>query len=262
MNSSPRVFLDTSIQLERLIGATTQQHAIEQQIATADFQFVTSAYVYMEFQRALLADYGRVYNTLLHYPLWHEAAYALRSGPLGYRPRALGRCLQILIQIVTMSQMDHGHALSLLKAAIQYDLPNRFWQHVERYPDPIDCDLVTAGVKMHTDQRCTIADRCRKEEATCHLPDFLADHRIELQTMAAYLAAHPQAVKEQARLERLVHMVIDNPRAALGQSACWPLGDLIIALQALPAASIWTIDADFSPIAQALGLALYTPTYS
>ena len=96
----------------------------------------------------------------------------------------------------------------------------------------------------------------------CHLPDFLADHRTDLQTIAAYLTAHPQAVKEQVRLERLVRMVIDDPRAALGHSSCWPLGDVIIALSALPNAQIWTIDADFQPIAQALGLALYAPTFS
>ena len=94
----------------------------------------------------------------------------------------------------------------------------------------------------------------------CHLPDFLADHRTDLQTIAAYLIAHPQAVKEQVRLERLVRMVIDDPRAALGQSSCWPLGDVIIALSAVPAGAIWSLDADFQPLTQALGLTLYRPT--
>lgn len=260
MNSKPLVLLDTSLQIERLMGAAPKRRAIEEHLRTADCHFVTSAYVYMEFQRSLLADYVRVYNTLRQHSVWEEAAYALRSGPLAYRPRALGRCLQILVQTLSFSQTKHEHALSLLKATIKYDLPARFWFHVEPRPDLIRCDLVAAGVTLQANQRFTIADRCRKEEAACHLPDFLADHRPELQTIAAYLAAYPQAVKEQARLERLLRIMIDDPRAALGQASCWPLGDVIIALQALPSARIWTIDADFRPLAQALGLALYEPS--
>lgn len=259
MNSRPLVLLDTSLQIERLMGAAIHRRAIEEQLATAAYHFVTSNYVFMEFQRSLLADYVRVYNTLRQYPVWEEAAYALRSGPLAYRSRALGRCSQILVQIMSLSQTNPDYALSLLKATIKYDLSARFWHRVEPLPDPIRCDLVAVGVRSHTTQRLTVADSCRKEQAACHLPDFLADHRVELQTIAAYLAAHPQVVKEQTRLERLVRTVIDDPRTALGQSSCWPLGDIIIALQALPDAQIWTIDADFQALAQALGLSLYAP---
>ena len=46
----------------------------------------------------------------------------------------------------------------------------------------------------------------------------------------------------------------------MGQTSCWPLGDVIIALQALPAAQLWTIDGVFWPIAQVL--ALYVPATS
>ncbi|MEM7532510.1 MAG: hypothetical protein AAF639_10055 [Chloroflexota bacterium] len=46
----------------------------------------------------------------------------------------------------------------------------------------------------------------------------------------------------------------------MGQNSCWPLGDIIIALHVPDDAAVWTRDADFEPIAQALGLGLYTPT--
>lgn len=262
MNSNQAVFLDTSLQIERMIGALAQQEALETHLARAGHRFVSSHYVFMEFQRAVLADYVRVYHTLLQHPSWVDAAYALRSGPLAYRPRSLGRCLHMLTQIMDASSLRADHALAALQLQIQYELPAHFWRHVQPIGDLIHCDLVGAGVKFHANQRFTVADSCRKEMAACALPDFLADHRAELEIIAAYLTAHPQAVKEQARLERLVCIVIDDPRAALGQSACWPLGDLIIALQALPNAQLWTIDADFQPIAQALGLSLYKPSFN
>lgn len=258
MNSKAVVLLDTSVQIERMMGALAQQEALETHLALKAYRFVSTHYVFMEFQRAVLSDYVRVYHALLQHRNWEDAAYALRSGPLAYRSRALGRCLHILTRTMSSSSLRLAHALETLQLHIQFELPARFWRQIEPRPDPIDCDLVAAGIKRHA-QQFTIADRCRKEEATCHLPDFLSDHRAELQTIAAYLAAHPQVVKEQARLERLVRTVLADPRAALGQSSCWPLGDIIIALQALPDAQVWTIDADFQPIAQALGLSLYTP---
>jgi hypothetical protein len=261
MNSNAVVLLDTSIQIERMMGALAQQEMLESHLALKAHRFVSTHYVFMEFQRAVLSDYVRVYHALLQHRNWEDAAYALRSGPLAYRARALGRCLHILTQIMSASSLRPAHALETLQLHIQFELPARFWRQVEPLPNAIGCDLVTAGVKRHA-QRFIIADSCRKEEATCHLPDFLADHRVELQSIAAYLVAHPQVVKEQTRLERLVRTVIDDPRTALGQSSCWPLGDIIIALQALPDAQVWTIDADFQPIAQALGLSLYRPELS
>lgn len=260
MNSKPLIFLDTSVQIERLLGSLSQRQAIEQHLAIADCTFVTSTYVFMEFQRAVLADYANVYNTLYAHPVWEETAQVLRSGKMAYRPRALGRCMQILTQAMTLSKMDCEVALSLLKATIRYDLPGRFWQHVTRLPDPITCDLVVKGVKFQGDNQCIVGESCRKEDAACHLPDFLSQHQAVLQNIIAYLKTQPHAIKQQERVARLLQNVIADPHAALGQSACWPLGDIIIALQALPHASIWTSDSDFQPIAQAIGLPLYTLT--
>lgn len=260
MNSKPIILLDTSIQIERMMGALAQQEMLESHLALTSHRFVATHYVFMEFQRALLSDYVRAYNALLQHKDWDDAAYALRSGPLAYRPRALGRCLHILTKMMSSSSLRLDRAFEAFQLQIQFELPAHFWRHVEPLPDCIGCDLVAAGVTLHPNQQVTVADRCHKDHATCHLPTFLANYRTELQTIVAYLAAHPHVVKEQARLERLLHAVIDEPRAALGQASCWPLGDVIIALQALPHAQLWTLDADFQPLAQALGLTLYAPT--
>lgn len=259
MRSNLVVLLDTSLQIERLIGTLAQQEAIEAHLTLTPHRFVSTPYVFMEFQRAVLADYVRVYHALQQHKNWSDTAYTLRSGPLAYRPRALGRCLHILTQIIAANSLRPDNALEALQLQIQYELPAHFWRHVEPLHDLIGCDLVAAGVQVHANQRITVADSCRKEQAACYLSDFLAGHRAELRALVDYLAGHPQVVKEQIRLERLLLAVIDDPRAALGQSACWPLGDVIIALQALPDAHVWTIDADFAPLLQALGLVRYAP---
>ena len=96
MNSKQTILLETSIQLERMIGMIAEQRAIEGHLATAECHFISSAYVFMEFQRAVLADYVRVYHAIQRYKNWNDIAHALRSGVLSYRPRTLGRCLHIL----------------------------------------------------------------------------------------------------------------------------------------------------------------------
>lgn len=160
------------------------------------------------------------------------------------------------------SHLDHERALDFVELQVTQSLPEDFWWQVTPLPDPIACDLVQSGLRVQPDGQCAIAATCRKETAACHLPVFLNQHRNRLHTLAAYLKAHPRSIKEQARVERLLAAVITDPQAALGQAACWPLGDVIIALQVPANASLWTLDADFQPLVEALGLRLYTPTFA
>jgi len=87
----------------------------------------------------------------------------------------------------------------------------------------------------------------------------LTEQCTRLSNIAEYLRAHPNVVKEQSRLEELLGVVPNNPKEALGQASCWPLGDVIIALQVPTDAAIWTLDRDFRALAAALGLRLYAP---
>jgi len=51
---------------------------------------------------------------------------------------------------------------------------------------------------------------------------------------------------------------LQDHRAGLGQSACWPLGDLFILLQVPPDAMVWSLDADFRVLADILALKQYS----
>jgi hypothetical protein len=85
-----------------------------------------------------------------------------------------------------------------------------------------------------------------------------------------FLAAPPEQEQLEAQLAALApnlytsHYVwMEFQRSLMAdfahiqQFSCWPLGDVIIALQTPPQASIWTRDPDFKPLALALGIDLY-----
>ncbi|MEZ4861170.1 MAG: hypothetical protein R3C14_07685 [Caldilineaceae bacterium] len=87
----------------------------------------------------------------------------------------------------------------------------------------------------------------------------MAEQRTKLNAIADYLSAHPRSLKNQAKVEQLIAALLQDPRNALGQTNCWPLGDIIIALQVPAGATLWTLDADFAPLAAALTIPLHQP---
>jgi len=257
MSFRQTIFLDTSIQIERYMGPHQERVAIERTLADSETQFVTSNYVLMEFQRSILSNYIYVYNQILANDDWETTAYAIRSGRKGYRPRAMGQCFQILTAVIDKCERNQRHALEFLKIHITQDLSKRFWRNVTKLPDPIVCDLIQSGVTRQTNGNYSVADSCRKATAACHLLDFFAQNKAKLHMVSDYLSKNSNAIKGQGKIQQLVAKVIEELRAVLGQSICWPLGDLIIALQVPAHVSLWSIDADFKSLADALGFSLY-----
>jgi len=155
------------------------------------------------------------------------------------------------------SFQDWHLAQDMLDEQIAGGLKEQFWTNVLPTSDSILCDLVASGIHQQSNNSYTVADSCRKDRAACHLPEFLRENTEKLRTITDYLASHPRSIKDQARVERLLAMVLIDPRAALGQAACWPLGDVIIILQVPPDAMVWSIDEDFRVLAEILALKQY-----
>jgi hypothetical protein len=255
----PSLFLDTTLQIRRVLTGRAEQDHLEAQLIDLAPGLCTAAYVWMEYQRTVVADYAHVHQLVLNYDHWGDAMAHLLTGQRAFRPRSAVRCTRILGQLYAESQADWERALHLLDHAVSFDLKSQFWAHVAPLSDPIGCDLVTAGVNRQPNDTYTVADTCRKETATCRLPDFLAERQPELRAITEHLATHPNAIKDQPRVERLLAAILADPRAALGQAACWPLGDVIIALQVPPDALLWTLDRqDFAALSVPLGLELHT----
>ena len=95
-------------------------------------------------------------------------------------------------------------------------------------------------------------------ETSIQIPEFIHSHQAQLQEIASYLASQPKSIKQQNRVEQNLKKVMSEPREILGQATCWPLGDIIIALQVPSGTKLWTLDADFEPLAEVLGFELYS----
>ena len=259
MSGRQTVFLDTSVQIQRTLTDAPELAQWAVLVSASTIQLVTSTYVWMEYQRSVVADFAHVYQLMLRYQDWGELFAHVLDGERAFRPRSAVRCTKIIGKFYTESDQNWEIAQHTIAEQIRSGLHHQFWLNVSSLSDSIACDLVKLGVTRQPDRTYRVPASCRKEEATCYLPSFLDAHQARLRTVADYLATHPHTIKDQTRFERLLNAVIIDPRAALGQTSCWPLGDLIIALQVPPDTMLWTLDADFVPLAAVLNIPLYTP---
>jgi hypothetical protein len=198
------IFLETSVQTYRIVAERTDQEQVEKQIQALAPNVYTSNYVWMEYQRTVIADYAHIHRLMTTHSTWSKVIAQLLVGQRSFRPQAALRCSQILGLLHEESVGDWKFALRLLEQALRIQLRERFWMHVTPLDDPIGCDLVTLGSRRQADNTFTVAATCRRESAGCHLPEFLTEQRPKLQAIAEYLASHPRVIKNQAKVERLL----------------------------------------------------------
>jgi len=258
MNPPQIIFLDTTVQIQRSLADPAQSAKLEALLSAATIKAITAPYVWMEYQRTIIADYAYIHQLMYRYADWGTLLLHLLDGPHAFRLQAAVRCTRIVGKVLKQSNLDWELARQMLGVQVAYSLRDHFWTHVTSVADSIDCTLVREGITRQPDGTFAVAHSCSRETASCHLPDFLTEHKQELQTIAEYLAAHPQAIKDQERVEALLQTVMADPAASLGQASCWPLGDIIIALHVPAEAELWTLDPDFKALAAALGLRLFS----
>ena len=87
----PRLFLDTSIQIQRILGPLAASDAIDRRLARSDVTAVTGHYVLMEYRRSLVADFAHVQRQFVTARTLRDALAWIVSGRRAFRPRSRRR---------------------------------------------------------------------------------------------------------------------------------------------------------------------------
>jgi hypothetical protein len=221
----------------------------------------------MEFRRTVLQATACVYDVLQGLaqegyqvaPLG-ELALRLASVPaLRFTPRARSRvwCVYaLLVDEFQATGVDIPVLLTTVRRWLGWEFPRRFFSGITEMVNATDCDLhkESALVGDYTHARLS----CQATAARCQLADLFAAHQDELRAVESALANAPPEQKNEALLA-MVQKVLQDPAAALGERTCWPLGDLIIALEAPRDTAIYTTDSHFEILCKALGKDLFFP---
>ncbi|RME42499.1 MAG: hypothetical protein D6791_17570 [Chloroflexi bacterium] len=243
----PPLYLDTTIQLSKLFAPYVVRERIRHQLE--GHPCVASRYTRMEYMRWL--EPCVVLHQLLHEELARDPIMALsevQARALLAFGRRRNKMLSILTWLHRYSSGDARIALFRLENLIEYQLAELFDAGVTELPDPIVCPLMDLRAIREDDEFRLEPDiPCRKGRMPCHIVEFLARHRVELQTLAKALAT------DYPKMAAACHRVLADPNEAQG-STCKTLGDVIIALQTPHNAILYTTDTSFDIICPTLGI--------
>lgn len=267
--SPPQIFLETSIQIERFMYREREPIILHNLYGR---RIHTSCYVFSEFRRTLLKDIDFIHSVVwdkwaskgihrMHLP---ELLDYLSKEKQIRSNRRLRRFLWIAAGLVECFGSDpvptsdvliwldeHIEAFAKAFFLVEFFEPGMRAQLVQSHC-LYDCDLAK------DDHNLTDGMRCRRDDATCVLPEFLESNRPQLLEILAAMKDAPSDRRDDRAIRVLEVLLADKDfQRAKGQRNCWPLGDTIIALEAPQGAQIYTLDRHFDVICQALGKRRY-----
>lgn len=252
MSSRPRVFLDTTIQIERATATYARQAEIARSLTGV--QTVTSTYVLGEYLRTLVRDalvlLNLVQTTEQPYDVETQMAHLLNK-------RSVSRCLLLWASLHRAGVYTKPKLLRSLQAHLEYGLVNQFLVGIDELLDTTACGLAR---ERPTDNGASyrLRTQCIRAVKECELAERLTEQKAAIQTVAEGLHNHPDPVL--ARMGKLCTQILADPHSARGRNCTWYLGDLVIALEMPVDAQLYTTNRrHFEPLCALLGKRLYEP---
>lgn len=252
MSANQRVFLDTTIQIERVTGTSKRQAEIAQ--ALTGVQVLTSTYVLGEYLRTLVQDAIVLYNLVLKsedlFDVETEIAHL-------FNKRSASRCLLLWAALHRSGIYDRAKLLRTLRIYLQHGLINRFMTGVDEVLDSTACGLARERPVPHG-ATFQLRTQCTRRVLECELVARLQAQPAMIRTLADGLQGHPEAAL--ARMADLCSQILADPDIARGRNCTWYLGDLVIALEMPADAALYTTNQrHFAPLCELLGKQLYDP---
>ena len=265
-----RIFVETTAQVTRLTGIPPVRAALERGLA--GHAIITSSTVFLEFQRVVIEAHQRILPSLDDVPdngnglvrladLYGTLANAsqIRSD------RQAKRVLTVVASIQRRFGDDPFVRVDDLRAFIKGEI-RRFnqWRFFTfgygadsidinstgGYLDGLECSVAADGFDSDTQKRHLISCNARTRE--CAIRSVVSSHREVLNTLARELRdADTKAANAAEKVAAFGPRELRG-RKAVGQRLCWPLGDVLIALECPEDAFLLSSDHHFQVICAAL----------
>ena len=268
MNNRGQIFLETSIQVERLIHLERKPAIMYNLLGK---QLHTSCYVFAEFRRTFLVDFRFLYSVVKDQ--WDGS---------GEREMRLSDLLDALSRVRAVRSERRFRRFfwivsDLLRCFGDDPVPvSDVLEWLDEQSDAFTEEffLVDSSgfngkvetLEYHCSSNCDLARddrdlsrmRCRREEARCPLPQFLLAHKEHLRAILSAFENAPSNKRDNRAMGVLQQLLASNDfEKVKGQHNCWRLGDIIVALEAPENVPIYTLDDHFDAICKALGKERY-----
>lgn len=263
--SKPTLFLDTTIQIERVVSAAQRRAQLQETLA--HYRLITSTYVLGEFLRTLVKDAVQLHHRIEQYAHLDEVITNLGQHP---NKREAGRMLLILGTLLRTERATQATAWPAqvrlqiqerLARYIKFALVDHFLFGIDEIIDSTQCGLarerpvVAASADADT-MLFRLRSQCTRTVRECDLAERMHTWRPELGVLADGLAheSDPALV----RMGQLARQIMADPMVARGRNCTWYLGDLVIALELPADVPLYTTNRrHFAPLLTLLGKKLH-----
>jgi hypothetical protein len=240
------LFLDTSVQIARLVHAPETKRRIESWIAQYDIT-VSSGVVKLEFKRRLLKEAQYLLNQLDR----RGSLQRVQRHVIDHLPPQQGRKKQICLQ--TLQTIFEGRdeeevterARRWLRTLLKHGL-NEFDRSVGSVIKDAGCACAQCGVVERMAYRSFDfgIDRCSKSKGRCGIVSFIVERRDLVGRIHQGLKSIPEQSKtdELKRAEAFLDQVVESPESAISADPCTKVGDLIIALESAKIPALYTLN--------------------
>ena len=225
-------FLDTSIQIARLIHAPAIRQQIEKRISTFDFT-ATSLVVQQEFKRRLLKDALYLLALFERYGSFAKVQRHIVDVLTPFQKRKRQICLQVLTSFFeTDSDEDLTDRSVLLLNGLVRDGLYEFEQSVDHVITKSGCACATQQPRKRGNKYEFGPDKC-SAMPSCTVDSFLDSHRPQLEAILVQIdSAGDENVSEELRnAAKFIRSFMADPDRIRSQDPCKTVGDLLIALE-------------------------------
>ncbi|MEM7539201.1 MAG: hypothetical protein AAF639_43990 [Chloroflexota bacterium] len=230
----PSIFLETTIQIDRVLGNRERQLALERELR--NYRLVTSRYVLGEYLRTVVKDATRLHEFLLIYPHLDDVLTAVGQH---YNKREASRMMLLLGALLrsgnTLEPVTYNQQVLLdrIVRMIKATLVRRFHAGIDELIDDVQCGLARERpVQSTSNPSYQLRSQCVRTVRECALAEHMETWKPQLALLAEGLSESSDPAL--ARMGQLAGRIIDDPVFARGRNCTWHLGDMVIALE-LPA---------------------------
>ena len=245
-----KLFLDTTIQIDRIFGSHKRKMAIHK--ICAGKECCCTTYVLGEFYATIMRDVVTIYHVLLRESDLNEAERLVAEL---MRDRHAGRAHKIFICLREL----YDNNLEQMKCEVESyleDLLYMFYRGIDSdLSDKTQCQRGRAQIIYNDGIPILSGAGCQKSDCQCDIVKFWKSHQALLDG-----ASFPATLGE--RVGKLLAQ-IGNPNYDVKGNNCRTLGDSVIVLEALDheGAVCTTNRNDYEPLCELFQVTLYVPDY-
>jgi hypothetical protein len=236
------VFVDTSIQIARIIHSPETRRQIEDRLATSFT--VTGQIVRLEYKRRLLKD-ARYLLDLFHR---HKSFAKVQRHVVDVLTPLQRRKQRISLQFLTTLVEDDSdddltdRAILLLKGLLRDGL-YEFDQSVGHVIQKAECGCAKEEVRLLKKRYDFGTEKCTKAKS-CGIASFLDTNRLHLEEILKRLDAIPPArlTTELARAADFIRSFLKQPDNIRQLDPCNTVGDLLIAIESAGIPTFYTMN--------------------